>query len=77
MTVDLYLGCDAGDNRAKPVMIATIPAQNECPGRDLNPHGSFEPGGFKFLEVVFTSPFGDLRGRIIPARSLGSVPPVP
>ena len=47
MTVDRYLGFDAGDNRAKPVMIATIPAQNECPGRDLNPHGSFKPGGFK------------------------------
>ena len=20
---------------------------SRCPGRDLNPHGSFEPGGFK------------------------------
>ena len=49
----------------------------QCPGRDSNPYGPFEPGGFKFLEVVFTSPSGELWGRIIPARSLRSVPPVP
>ena len=47
---------------------------DRCPGRDLNPHDSFEPGGFKFLEVVFTNPSGDLWGRIIPCGLVGSVP---
>ena len=60
VTVDPYRGCDAGDKRAKPMLTETIPAQTECPGRDLDPHGSFEPGGFKFLEVVFTNLSGAL-----------------
>ena len=42
-----YRGCGADGDRTPPLTSGDITAQHECPGRDLNPHGSLEPGGFK------------------------------